>query len=83
MQSDIWSLGVILLENIAQIHPFKGSSHAETLMNIRNGRLNSITPIPKDVGDLIMKMISVVCNNTNYFLLIISIFHIYYFLILS
>ncbi|KAA6355936.1 MAG: hypothetical protein EZS28_048537, partial [Streblomastix strix] len=59
MQSDIWSLGVILLENIAQIHPFKGSSHAETLMNIRNGRLNSITPIPKDVGDLIMKMISV------------------------
>ncbi|KAA6355947.1 MAG: hypothetical protein EZS28_048526, partial [Streblomastix strix] len=60
MRSDIWSLGVIILEGMSNHHPFKGSTREETLMNMKMGRFSEIsTFISSDVKELLLMMINV------------------------
>ncbi|KAA6357272.1 MAG: putative protein kinase, partial [Streblomastix strix] len=37
-ESDVWSIGVIIIEVITGIHPFEGLTQKETLSNIANGK---------------------------------------------
>ncbi|KAA6354207.1 MAG: hypothetical protein EZS28_050266, partial [Streblomastix strix] len=60
MRSDIWSLGVIILEGMSNHHPFKGSTREETLMNMKMGRFSEVpTFISSDVKELLLMMINV------------------------
>lgn len=42
--SDIWALGVIVVEMFTGVHPFQGRTLDETVQNIKNGRFK---PIPE------------------------------------
>jgi serine/threonine protein kinase len=41
--SDIWALGVIIVEIFTGIHPFEGRTLDETVVNIKTGRYK---PLP-------------------------------------
>ncbi|KAA6368169.1 MAG: hypothetical protein EZS28_036304, partial [Streblomastix strix] len=42
-ESDVWSIGVIIIEVITGIHPFKGLTQKDTLSNISSGKYK---PLP-------------------------------------
>ncbi|KAA6365772.1 MAG: putative CBL-interacting serine/threonine-protein kinase 9 [Streblomastix strix] len=43
LESDVWSIGVIIVEIITGSHPFEGRNQAETIQNIKNGKYK---PLP-------------------------------------
>ncbi|KAA6396604.1 MAG: putative MAP kinase kinase family domain protein [Streblomastix strix] len=53
-QSDIWSLGVILVELLTGKHPYEGKTQDETMKNISSGRM---APLPADIKGEIKEMI--------------------------
>ncbi|KAA6378730.1 MAG: hypothetical protein EZS28_025744 [Streblomastix strix] len=53
-QSDIWPLGVILVELLTGKHPYEGKTQDETISNIRNGKM---APLPADIKGEIREMI--------------------------
>ncbi|KAA6357314.1 MAG: hypothetical protein EZS28_047159, partial [Streblomastix strix] len=59
-ESDIWSLGVILVECLTGIRPYEGHTPEETINNIKNG---SMDPLPDEIkgeiGDMILGMLNV------------------------
>ncbi|KAA6355469.1 MAG: hypothetical protein EZS28_049005 [Streblomastix strix] len=58
-QSDIWSLGVILVELLTGKHPYEGQSPEETIMNIRNGRM---AQLPSEIQGEVREMIEAMLN---------------------
>ncbi|KAA6396269.1 MAG: putative serine/threonine-protein kinase Nek3, partial [Streblomastix strix] len=53
-QSNIWSLGVILVELLTGKHPYEGKTQDETMKNISSGRM---APLPADIKGEIKEMI--------------------------
>ncbi|KAA6380386.1 MAG: putative aurora kinase [Streblomastix strix] len=58
--SDVWALGVIIVELITGVHPFEGRTQDETVANITNGRMK---PLPDEIQgelkDMLIKMLNV------------------------
>ncbi len=61
-QSDLFSLGIIIYEIYCRKNPFLGSDTGATLNNILNinpNRLQAgLVKIPKDIGDLVLQLLS-------------------------
>ncbi|KAA6370615.1 MAG: hypothetical protein EZS28_033858 [Streblomastix strix] len=41
-ESDVWSIGVIIIEVICGIHPFEGKTQDETINNIKSGKYKAL-----------------------------------------
>ncbi|KAA6393859.1 MAG: putative MAP kinase kinase family domain protein [Streblomastix strix] len=41
-ESDVWSIGVIIIEVISGIHPFEGKTQDETINNIKSGKYKAL-----------------------------------------
>ncbi|KAA6364380.1 MAG: putative CAMK family protein kinase, partial [Streblomastix strix] len=56
--SDIWAVGVIIIELISGLHPFEGRTQDETIRNISSGRMKALSD--EIDGELRMMLISMV-----------------------
>ncbi|KAA6384417.1 MAG: putative NEK/NEK2 protein kinase, partial [Streblomastix strix] len=57
--SDIWALGVIVVEMITGVHPFQGRTQDETVQNIKYGRFNALPDYVKgELKEILISMIS-------------------------
>ncbi|KAA6400834.1 MAG: putative serine/threonine-protein kinase Nek3 [Streblomastix strix] len=59
--SDIWSVGVIIIEFITGVHPFEGKTQEETIANISSGRMKHLPDEMEE--ELRMMLISMVSEN--------------------
>ncbi|KAA6333509.1 MAG: hypothetical protein EZS28_053162 [Streblomastix strix] len=58
--SDIWALGVIVIEMITGVHPFQGRTLDETVQNIKNGRFKVLPDYVKgELKEMLISMINV------------------------
>ncbi|KAA6379010.1 MAG: putative NEK/NEK2 protein kinase, partial [Streblomastix strix] len=58
--SDIWALGVIVVEMITDVHPFEGRTLDETVANIINGRFKPLPDyIQGELKTMILRMMAV------------------------
>ncbi|KAA6396727.1 MAG: putative NEK/NEK2 protein kinase, partial [Streblomastix strix] len=58
--SDIWALGVIVVEMITSVHPFQGQTLDETIENIKNGRFKLLPDyVQSELKAMIINMINV------------------------
>ncbi|KAA6400921.1 MAG: putative serine/threonine-protein kinase Nek3 [Streblomastix strix] len=58
--SDIWALGVIVVEMFTGVHPFQGRTLDETVANIKNGRFKPLPDyIQGELKEIIIGMINV------------------------
>ncbi|KAA6385445.1 MAG: putative NEK/NEK2 protein kinase, partial [Streblomastix strix] len=57
--SDIWALGVIVVEMITGVHPFQGRTQDETVQNIKNGRFKALPDYVKgELKEMLISMIN-------------------------
>ncbi|KAA6383670.1 MAG: putative serine/threonine-protein kinase Nek3, partial [Streblomastix strix] len=58
--SDVWALGVIIVELITGVHPFEGGTQEETITNIIKGKMK---PLPEEIQgelkDMLISMLNV------------------------
>ncbi|KAA6399691.1 MAG: putative NEK/NEK2 protein kinase [Streblomastix strix] len=58
--SDIWALGVIVVEIFTGVHPFQGPTQDETVANINNGRFKAVPDYVKgELKEMLISMINV------------------------
>ncbi|KAA6377956.1 MAG: putative CAMK family protein kinase, partial [Streblomastix strix] len=59
-ESDIWALGVIVIEGLIGKHPFQGIIQGEIVENIKSGRMQQIPDyVPKQLKDMLLRMVHV------------------------
>ncbi|KAA6392338.1 MAG: putative protein serine/threonine kinase, partial [Streblomastix strix] len=58
--SDIWAVGVVIIELITGINPFEGITQEETVMNIKVGRMKPLPDyIQGEMKDMLLGMVNV------------------------
>ncbi|KAA6371111.1 MAG: putative aurora kinase, partial [Streblomastix strix] len=58
--SDVWAVGVVIIELITGINPFEGITQEETIMNIKVGRMKPLPDyIQGELKDLLLGMVNV------------------------
>ncbi|KAA6389744.1 MAG: putative CAMK family protein kinase [Streblomastix strix] len=59
MESDIWSVGAIIIEIVTLKHPFEGKSQEETILNIKTGKYKHFPQyIDGEFKQLLVKMLN-------------------------
>lgn len=60
-ESDIWALGVIVIEMLTSKYPYEGGSLDVIIANIKKGKTINLSEISADMRVMILEMIQVVC----------------------
>ena len=59
--SDVYSAGMVLYELLAGVHPLRGATQAETMMNVAAARLPSLAALRPDLPDDLVTLIDAAC----------------------
>ena len=59
--SDVYSAGMVLYELLAGVHPLRGATQAETMMNVAAARLPSLADLRADLPDDLITLIDAAC----------------------